>query len=55
MLLRSFYSNENQEADTEQVQAETTTRAKAKPKSNQGANFVQDMQKGLQGSVRAVN
>ena len=53
-LVDEFYSDENQEADIEQ-QPETLSRAKAKPKPNQGEGFVQDMQKGLQGSVRTVN
>ncbi|MFW1955163.1 hydrolase or metal-binding protein [Acinetobacter guillouiae] len=51
-LVEEFYSDENQETDTQQAQAETTTRAKAKP--NQSEGFIQDMQKGLQRSVRAV-
>ena len=57
-LVEEFYSDENQEADTQQAQAETTTtttRAKAKSKPNQSEGFVQDIQKGLQESVRAVN
>ena len=54
-LVEEFYSDENQDTDMEQVQPEISTRAKAKPKSNQGDGFVLDMQKGLQGSVRAVN
>ena len=54
-LVDEFYSEENQEAETEQAQAETTARTKAKPKPNQGKGFVQDIQRGLQGSVRAVN
>lgn len=54
-LVEEFYSDESQEADSGQIQTETTTRAKTKSKSNQGEGFVQDMQKGLQGSVRAVN
>ncbi|TCB72569.1 hydrolase or metal-binding protein [Acinetobacter sp. ANC 4177] len=53
-LVEEFYGDESQETDIEQ-QPETSTRAKAKPKPNQGDGFVQDMQKGLQGSVRAVN
>ncbi len=53
--MEEFYSDENQDTDTEQVQPETSSRAKVKPKLNQGEGFVQDMQKGLQGSVRAVN
>ncbi|MCK4101522.1 hydrolase or metal-binding protein [Acinetobacter radioresistens] len=57
-LVEEFYTDETHEADKGKVQAETTTtttRAKAKPKPNQREGFVQDMQKGLQGSVRAVN
>lgn len=54
-LVEEFYSDENQETDIEQGQSETSNRTKAKPKPNQGESFVQDMQKGLQGSVRAVN
>ena len=54
-LVDEFYTEENHEAtDVEQVQPETT-RAKAKPKSHQSEGFVQDIQQGLQGSVRAVN
>ncbi|WP_287907483.1 hydrolase or metal-binding protein [Acinetobacter sp.] len=53
-LVEEFYNDENQEADTKQTQA-TATRAKAKSKPNQSEDFVQDIQKGLQGSVRAVN
>ena len=54
-LVEKFYYEENLDADTEQGQPKTSSRAKAKPKLNQGEGFVQDMQKGLQGSVRAVN
>ena len=57
-VVEEFYRDENQEDDTQQTQAETattTTRSKAKPKPNQAEGFMQDMQKGLQGSVRAVN
>ena len=57
-VVEEFYRDENQEDDTQQTQAETattTTRSKAKPKPNQAEGFVQDMQKGLQVSVRAVN
>ena len=54
-LVEEFYSDENQETEVEQAQPLTMTRAKVKVKSNQGEDFVQDMQKGLQGSVRAVN
>lgn len=54
-FVEEFYSDENQETNIEQVKSETTARTKAKPKPNQGEGFVQDIQKGLQGSVRAVN
>lgn len=54
-LVEEFYNDENQEVDTEQTRVETTARKKVKPKPNQDESFVQDMQKGLQGSVRAVN
>ena len=54
-LVEEFYSDENQETNTEQVQSDTTVRTKAKPKFNHGDKFVQDIQQGLQGSVRAVN
>ena len=54
-LVEEFYSDENQEANTEKAQCVTTARTKAKPKPNQGEGFVQDIQKGLQQNVRAVN
>ena len=54
-LVEEFYSDENQKGDVEQAQSVTTARTKAMSKPNQGEGFVQDMQKGLQGSVRAVN
>ena len=54
-LVEEFYAEENQETDTEQPLPVTTTRAKAKSKPNQSEGFVQDIQQGLQGSVRAVN
>ena len=54
-FVEEFYMDENQETTIEQAQPLTTTRAKVKVKSNQGEDFVQDIQKGLQGSVRAVN
>jgi hypothetical protein len=54
-FVEEFYSDENQETNIEQVKSETTARTKAKPKPNQGEGFVQDIQKGLQGSVRVVN
>ena len=52
-LVEEFYMNEATEV--EQTQPATTTRTKNKPKPNQEDGFVQDIQKGLQGSVRAVN
>ncbi|MFW1852831.1 hydrolase or metal-binding protein [Acinetobacter guillouiae] len=54
-LVEEFYGDENQEGEIEQTQPVTTARTKVKPKLNQGDDFVQNMQKGLQGSVRAVN
>ena len=52
-LVEEFYTNETEiEGDT-QTQPVITARTKTKP--NQREGFVQDMQKGLQGSVRAVN
>ena len=54
-LVEEFYNDENQETNIERVQSVTTTRTKAKPKPNQGEGFVQDIQKGLQQNVRAVN
>ncbi|WP_180042790.1 MULTISPECIES: hydrolase or metal-binding protein [unclassified Acinetobacter] len=50
-VMEEFYANENSEV--EQVQPES--RAKTKPKFNQDDGFVQDIQQGLQGSVRVVN
>ena len=47
-LVEEFYSEENQDTDTEQAQLVTSSRVKAKSKPNQGDGFVQDMQKGLQ-------
>ncbi|WP_151768954.1 recombination directionality factor [Acinetobacter colistiniresistens] len=54
-LVEEFYSDENQETDIEQSQPATTARTKAKSKLNHRDGLVHDMQKGLQGSVRAVN
>ncbi len=54
-LVEEFYMDENQEANIEQTQPLTMTRGKVKDKSNQGEDYVQDIQKGLQGSVRVVN
>ncbi|MGL3083230.1 recombination directionality factor [Acinetobacter baumannii] len=50
-LVKEFYTDELTES--EQVQSESKT--KTKPKFNQGEGFVQDIQKGLQQHVRAVN
>lgn len=50
-LVEEFYTDELTES--EQVQSESKT--KTKPKFNQGEGFVQDIQKGLQQHVRAVN
>ncbi len=57
-LVEEFYTDENAEEEHQQVEpqhTESKVRAKSKPKFNQGEGFVQDIQKGLQGSVRAVN
>ncbi|WP_179995080.1 hydrolase or metal-binding protein [Acinetobacter sp. YH16053] len=54
-LVEEFYMDENQETNIEQAQSLTMTRAKVKDKSNHEDGFVQDIQKGLQGSVRAIN
>lgn len=54
-LVEEYYTDENQETNIEQAQPLTMTRGKVKDKSNQGEDFVQDIQKGLQGSVRVVN
>ena len=54
-LVEEFYNEETQEVKAEQAQAEIATRTKVKLKPNQCEGFVQDMQKGLEGSVRAVN
>jgi hypothetical protein len=49
-LVEEFYADENSE--TEQTQLGSKT--KVRPKSNQGEGFMQGIQQGLQGSVRAV-
>ncbi|WP_335994338.1 hydrolase or metal-binding protein [Acinetobacter pittii] len=54
-LVEEFYMDENQETNIEQAQPLTMTRAKVKDKLNHEDGFVQDIQKGLQGSVRAIN
>ncbi|RZG82706.1 hydrolase or metal-binding protein [Acinetobacter sp. WCHAc060033] len=50
-LVEEFYAMTSSEADQRPVES----KAKTKPKLNQDDGFVQDIQKGLQGSVRAVN
>ena len=50
-LVEEFYTDVNSES--EQIQPELKSKAKAK--FNQQDGFVQDIQKGLQGSVRVVN
>ncbi|MCU4568830.1 recombination directionality factor [Acinetobacter ursingii] len=55
-LVEEFYTEENIEAEQEssdQVQHESKPKVRFKP--NQGQSFVQDIQKGLQNNVRAVN
>lgn len=54
-LVEELYNEENQEVKAEQAQAEIATRTKVKLKPNKCEGFVQDMQKGLEGSVKAVN
>jgi hypothetical protein len=62
-LVEEFYTDESSDAEqmspeniqAEQVQARSKSRAKAKPKFNQREGFVQDIQQGLQQSVRSVN
>lgn len=50
-VVEEFYMDEV--IESEQVQPDT--KAKSRPKFNQSEGFVQDIQKGLQRSVRAVN
>lgn len=55
-LVEEYYTDENSEIElgsSEQLQPDSKT--KSKPKLNYGEGFVQDLQQGLQGSVRAVN
>ena len=52
-VVEEFYFDEGGNSEVEQAQP--SSKAKAKPKFNQGDGFVQDIHKGLQGSVRAVN
>lgn len=49
--LEGFYVEESSESEQQPIDS----KVKTKPKLNQDDGFVQDMQKGLQGSVRAVN
>lgn len=50
-LVEEFYAEESYEVEQQLIDS----KAKTKPKLNRDDGFVQDMQKGLQGSVRAVN
>lgn len=50
-LVDEFYTDEV----TESEQAQPEFKSKVKPKLNQGDGFVQVIQQGLQGNVRAVN
>jgi hypothetical protein len=56
-LVEEFYSDENDEAEhsPQHIQTDSKVWTKAKAKLNQSEGFVQDMQRGLQRSVRAVN
>ena len=50
-LVEEFYAVASSEVEQKPIDS----RSKTKPKPNQDDGFVQDIQKGLQGSVRAVN
>lgn len=50
-LVEEFYTDEVMESE----QTKPESKAKTKPKFNQREGFVEDLQQGLQGSVRAVN
>ena len=50
-VVEEFYTDEVMESE----QTKRESKAKTKSKFNQGEGFVQDIQQGLQGSVRAVN
>ena len=54
-LVEEFYSDADETVNQGVVQTQSIARAKAKSKPNQGEGFVQEMQQGLKGSVRAVN
>ena len=51
VIVEEFYTEESSKAEKQPI----GSRSKTIPKLNQDDGFVQDMQKGLQGSVRAVN
>ena len=62
--MEEFYTDEDSDVNAEiegailqgeERQVAPKGRAKTKLKFNQGEGFVQEMQQGLQGSVRAVN
>ena len=50
-LVEEFHVEESSKAEQQPIDSN----AKTKPRLNQDDGFVQDIQKGLQGSVRAVN
>lgn len=56
-LVEEFYTDEHSEEgqSVEHIQSEAKARTKPKLKFNKGEGFLQDIQLGLQGSVRAVN
>lgn len=54
-LVEEFYSDADETVNQGVEQTQSIARAKAKSKPNQGEGFVQEMQQGLKGSVRAVN
>ena len=55
-VVEEFYTDENSQVEENSFeQSQPDSKAKVKPKFNQGNGFVQDMQKGLQRSVRSVN
>ena len=55
-LVEEFYMEENIEAEQESSdQVQHASKPKARFNPNQGQSFVQDIQKGLQNNVRAVN
>jgi len=50
-LVEEFYVEESSESEQQSIDS----KVKTKPKLNRDDGFAQDMQKGLQGSVRTVN